>query len=77
MPIHPTQKPIALYDWLLSTYAEKGQNVLDTHLGSGGSRIACHKAGLDFVGCEIDKDYYDAQEKRYKEFLQQLPMPFR
>ena len=74
--IHPTQKPIALYDWLLRNYAEEGWNILDTHLGSGSSRIACHKAGLDFVGCEIDKDYYNAQEKRFADYLKQLPMQF-
>ena len=74
--IHPTQKPVALYDWILKIYAEKEQGILDTHLGSGSSRIACHKAGLDFVGCEIDSDYFQAQEKRFNEYLLQLPMQF-
>jgi len=69
--IHPTQKPIGLYDWLIDRYAEKGQIILDTHLGSGSSRISANKAGLSFVGCEIDKDYFNAQEKRYKEFISQ------
>jgi site-specific DNA-methyltransferase (adenine-specific) len=69
---HPTQKPVKLYDWVLSKYASKGNLILDTHLGSGSSRIAAHKAGLSFVGCEIDKDYFDAQEKRFKEFVSQL-----
>jgi len=69
--IHPTQKPIGLYDWLIDRYAEKGQIILDTHLGSGSSRIAANKAGLSFVGCEIDKDYFNAQEKRYKDFISQ------
>ena len=70
--IHPTQKPIGLYDWLIDRYAEKGQIILDTHLGSGSSRISANKAGLSFVGCEIDKDYFNAQEKRYKEFISQM-----
>jgi site-specific DNA-methyltransferase (adenine-specific) len=70
--IHPTQKPVKLYDWIYSKYAEKGNKILDTHLGSGSNRIAAHKAGLSFVGCEIDKDYFDAQEKRFKEFVSQL-----
>jgi len=69
--IHPTQKPIGLYDWLIDRYAEKGQIILDTHLGSGSSRISANKAGLSFVGCEIDKDYFNAQEKRYKAFISQ------
>jgi len=70
--IHPTQKPVGLYNWIFHKYAESGQKILDTHLGSGSSRIAAHKAGLSFVGCEIDKDYFDAQEKRFKEFVSQL-----
>jgi site-specific DNA-methyltransferase (adenine-specific) len=69
---HPTQKPVKLYDWVLNQYAKPKDLILDTHLGSGSSRIAAHKAGLDFVGCEIDKDYFDAQDKRYKEFIAQL-----
>jgi len=72
--IHPTQKPSALYDWIFANYAGKGNLILDTHLGSGSSRIAAHKAGLSFVGCEIDKDYFDAQEKRFKEFVSQLQL---
>ncbi len=63
--IHPTQKPIALYKWLLTNYAKPGDKILDTHVGSGSSRIACHEMGFDFTGYEIDKDYYDAQEKRF------------
>jgi len=70
--IHPTQKPITLYDWIFSRYATEGIKVLDTHLGSGSSRIAANKAKLSFVGCEIDKDYFDAQEKRYQQFISQL-----
>ena len=64
--IHPTQKPIKLYDWLLKQYAFKDHKILDTHLGSGSSAIAAHYFGCDFVGCEIDKDYYDAACERFK-----------
>lgn len=71
MRIHPTQKPVALYAWIYSRYAKIGDKILDTHLGSGSSRIAAYDAGLDFVGCEIDKDYFDAQEKRFQEHTAQ------
>ena len=64
--IHPTQKPTELYEWLLTNYAKQGDRILDTHLGSGSSRIACYNLGFDFVGCEIDKDYFEAQEKRFQ-----------
>lgn len=64
--IHPTEKPFQLYAWLLKNYAKNGYRILDTHLGSGSSAIAAHKLGFDFVGCEIDKDYYEAAVKRYK-----------
>jgi len=74
--IHPAQKPIGLYRILLDKFAKRGNNFFDSHLGSGSSRIACHKAGLDFVGCEKDKDYYDAQEKRFANYMKQLPMQF-
>jgi site-specific DNA-methyltransferase (adenine-specific) len=70
--IHPTQKPVALYDWIFKNYASPNDKILDTHLGSGSSRIAAHKAKLDFVGCELDKEYFDAQEKRFKDFSSQL-----
>ena len=69
--IHPTQKPTRLYDWIYGRYAEKGQRVLDTHLGSGSSRIAANKAGLDFVGFEIDNEYFDKSEDRFKKFVSQ------
>jgi site-specific DNA-methyltransferase (adenine-specific) len=65
--IHPTQKPVALYKWLLKNYAKEGDKILDTHLGSGSSRIAAYLMGFDFYGTEIDKDYFEAQEKRFKE----------
>ena len=68
---HPTQKPIALYAWIFSRYAKPGDKILDTHLGSGSSRIAAYDAGLDFVGCEIDPDYFKAQEERFKEHTAQ------
>jgi site-specific DNA-methyltransferase (adenine-specific) len=70
--IHPTQKPVGLYSWILDKYAKPNDLILDTHLGSGSSRIAAYKGGFDFVGCEIDKEYYDKQEKRFKEFVSQL-----
>lgn len=71
--IHPTQKPVALFDFcLLYAKAEEGWNVLDTHCGSGSSRIACHKAKMNYVGCEIDKEYFEKQEARFKEFTSQL-----
>ena len=69
--IHPTQKPIKLYDWLLMKYAKQNDLILDTHLGSGSSRIAAYRNGFDFVGFELDKDYYEAQEKRFKTELMQ------
>ena len=70
--IHPTQKPVALYDWIFSKFAHPGEKILDTHLGSGSSRIAAHDAGLDFVGFEIDPDYFTAQEERYSAHTAQL-----
>lgn len=69
---HPTQKPIALYEWLIMNYAKQGDLILDTHLGSGSSRIACHKAGYDFTGFEIDKEYFDKQEARFKNLTAQI-----
>jgi site-specific DNA-methyltransferase (adenine-specific) len=72
--IHPTQKPVALYDWIFANYAKEGDKILDTHVGSGSSRIAAHRAGLDFVGAELDPDYWAAQEKRYKDFKSQLTL---
>jgi len=72
--IHPTQKPTKLYDWTFENYAEKGQRIIDTHLGSGSSRIAANKAGLDFVGFEIDEEYFEAQEKRWKNTVAQVRM---
>ncbi len=70
--MHPTQKPIKLYDWLLHNYAKEGDLILDTHLGSGSSRIAAYKGGFNFVGFEIDQEYYEKQEKRFNDFKSQL-----
>jgi len=70
--IHPTQKPVALYKWLLENYTNEGDTILDTHLGSGSIAIACHYMNRNLVGYEIDKDYYDAACKRYKEQTAQL-----
>lgn len=75
--IHIHQKPIALYKWIYHNYLPVGGKVLDTHLGSGSNRIASHKAGnIDFTGYELDKDYYEAAEKRYQLFISQLTIPF-
>jgi site-specific DNA-methyltransferase (adenine-specific) len=72
---HPTEKPVALYDWIYKNYLPEGGKVLDTHLGSGSNRIAADKAGnIDFTACEIDKDYFDAQEKRFSIYKSQLKL---
>ena len=67
--IHPTQKPIALYKWIFQNYAKPGDRILDTHLGSGSSRIAAYDMGLDFYSCELDPDYFAAQEKRFSDHI--------
>jgi site-specific DNA-methyltransferase (adenine-specific) len=72
--IHPTQKPVKLYQWLLSKYAKEGDRILDTHLGSGSSAIAAHYGGFDFVGCELDADYYNAAVKRFENETAQASM---
>lgn len=72
--IHPTQKPVALYKWLLNNYAKPGYKILDTHLGSGSSRIAAYDLGFDFVGYEIDKEYFDEQEERFRKHTDQMNM---
>ena len=69
---HPTQKPVALYEWIYSRYAKEGDKILDTHMGSGSSRIAAYNMGFDYVGCEIDKDYFEKEEERFKEHSAQL-----
>ncbi len=72
--IHPTQKPVALYAWIFSRYAKPRDKILDTHLGSGSSRIVAYNAGLDFVGFEIDPDYFKAQEERYAAHAAQMSL---
>ena len=72
--IHPTEKPVALYEWLLMNYAKEGDNILDTHLGSGSIAIACHNLGYDLTGCELDEEYYTKAMIRLKEHKQQLRM---
>lgn len=71
--IHPTQKPVKLYDWIYKNYLPQGGKVIDTHLGSGSNRIAADKAGnIDFYGWELDTDYYNASEKRFQDYKKQL-----
>ena len=69
---HPTEKPIKLYSWILNQFAEPGMKILDTHLGSGSSRIAAYDAGLDFIGCEIDEIYFRLQEERFERHTAQM-----
>lgn len=71
---HPTQKPVALYRWLLQNYAKQGDKILDTHLGSGSSRIAAHMEGYDFTGYELDTDYFNQSNKRFNDYLLQLKL---
>ena len=70
--IHPTQKPVKLYEWLLQNYAKEGDKILDTHVGSGSSLIACYNMGFDYVGYEIDKDYFEGACKRIEEVKAQI-----
>lgn len=70
--IHPTQKPVALYKWLLHNYAKPGDKILDTHLGSGSIAIACHDYNFDLTGCELDKEYFDAAVKRISAHTAQI-----
>jgi site-specific DNA-methyltransferase (adenine-specific) len=72
--IHPTQKPVALYKWLLTNYAKQGDKILDTHLGSGSIAIACHYLGFDLTGCELDPDYFAAMQDRIKRETQQMTL---
>ena len=72
--IHPTQKPVKLYEWLLMNYAKEGDRILDTHLGSGSIAIACHNLGFDLVGCELDEDYYKGACERLERHKAQLRM---
>ena len=70
--IHPTQKPVALYTWLLNNYAKKGDKILDTHVGSASSLIACHKLGFEYIGFEIDEDYFKSATARLEAVKSQL-----
>jgi site-specific DNA-methyltransferase (adenine-specific) len=72
--IHPTQKPVKLYEWILMNYAKEGDKILDTHLGSGSIALACHNLGYDLTACELDKDYFDSAIKRINEHKQQIRM---
>lgn len=72
--IHPTQKPVLLYKWLLMQYAKPGMRIFDPYLGSGSSRIAAYDMGMDFEGCEIEKGYFDLQNKRFEEHTAQMRM---
>lgn len=69
--IHPTQKPVSLYKWVLSLYAEKGFKIFDTHSGSGSLRVACHDMGFDLDSCEIDEIYYKDNQKRFENHIKQ------
>jgi site-specific DNA-methyltransferase (adenine-specific) len=72
--IHPTQKPVALYKWLLKHYAKEGDKILDTHLGSGSIAIACHDYGFELTACELDADYYQSAIKRIQNHVSQLKL---
>ena len=69
---HPTQKPVALYKWILTNYAKPGDKILDTHVGSASSLIACYDLGFDYVGFEIDEEYYRLAKKRLDEEMAQI-----
>ena len=72
--IHPTQKPVKLYEWLLGNYAKQGDKILDTHVGSASSLIACDKLGFDYIGCELDTDYFNAATERLESAKSQVKM---
>ena len=74
--IHPTQKPIGIYKWLLNNFAKDGYKIIDTHLGSGSSRIACSEMNIDFIGCEINKEYFNQSQERYIKYKQQKTIMF-
>ena len=71
---HPTQKPVELYAWIYKRYAKEGFKILDTHLGSGSSRIAAYDMGLDFVGCELDETYFHLEEERFERHISQMSL---
>jgi len=70
--MHPTQKPVTLYKWILQNYANEGDLILDTHLGSGSIAIACHELGFELTACELDAEYYEAAHKRFQQQTAQL-----
>ena len=72
--IHPTQKPVKIYEWILTNYAKEGDKILDTHLGSGSIAIACHNRKFDLTACELDKEYFDAAMKRIQQYKRQLQL---
>lgn len=72
--IHPTEKPVKLYEWLLMNYAKEGDKILDTHLGSGSIALAAHNLKFELVGCELDTEYYQAAVKRLKQHIKQLTL---
>jgi len=74
--IHPTQKPVKLYEWILMNYAKEGDKILDTHRGSASLDIACHNLGFDLVTCELDTDYFNDGNKRLKQHQNQQVMKF-
>jgi site-specific DNA-methyltransferase (adenine-specific) len=72
--LHPTQKPVKLYEWLIMNYAKEGDKILDTHLGSGSIALACHNLGYDLTACELDKEYYEKAIKRIEQHKAQIRM---
>ena len=72
--VHPTQKPVGLYEWLLMNYAKEGDKILDTHLGSGSIAIACHNLSFNLTACELDKEYFDSAMKRINNHKSQIRM---
>jgi len=72
--IHPTQKPVALYKWLLTNYAKPGDKILDTHVGSASSLIACHQMNFDYIGFELDKEYFEKAQKRIADEMAQISL---
>ena len=74
--LHPTQKPVALYKWILTNYAKEGDKILDTHVGSASSLIACYDLGLEYVGFEIDEEYYTKAKQRLDEEMAQVRFNF-
>ena len=74
--IHPTQKPVKVYEWLITHLVEKGMTIIDTHLGSGSSAIACHNLGFDLTACEISKDYFERSMNRINNVMAQKTLQF-